>query len=72
MFTTGLMIITYVAIATLAALMTYCEQRRDQNRSTVYNLLGFLACAVWPLTLGLAFAAAWMPAKGVFQAPTGA
>lgn len=68
MFTVGFLTSLYLCIAALAALMTYCEQRRDRTRSTLHNLLGFLACALWPVTLGLTALAAWMPT----QAPTGA
>lgn len=68
MFTVGFLTSLYLCIAALAALMTYCEQRRDAKRSFLHNLLGFVACALWPVTLGLMVIAAWMPT----QAPTGA
>lgn len=63
MFTFGFLTSLYICIAAMAALMTYCEQRRDKTRSTLYNLLGFLACALWPVTLGLMALAAWMPVQ---------
>lgn len=72
MFTAGVLTTLYLAIATLAAAMTYCEQRRDKNRTTFYNLLGFVACAVWPLTLALSVLASLIPVKNSLQAPTGA
>lgn len=69
MFTTGLLIALYSVVAALAAAMTYCEQRCDKNRSTFYNILGFVACAGWPLTLIVVAFAAWMPAKAPLQIP---
>lgn len=54
----GFIMTFYIVIAAIAAVMTYCEQRRTQGRSTIYTLLGFIACAFWPLTLaGLAVSA---------------
>jgi hypothetical protein len=63
MFTFGFLTSLYICIAAVAALMTYCEQRRDKSRSTLHNLLGFLACALWPVTLSLTAVAAWLPVQ---------
>ena len=69
MFTTVFIIALYGVVAALAAAMTYCEQRCDENRSTFYNILGFIACSVWPLMLVAVAIAVWMPAKTPLQRP---
>ncbi|QCO58140.1 hypothetical protein EOK75_20505 (plasmid) [Pseudorhodobacter turbinis] len=51
MLLVGFFMTFYIVIALIAATMTYCEQRRTQGHSTLYTLLGFIACAFWPLTL---------------------
>ncbi|KMK63838.1 hypothetical protein [Puniceibacterium sp. IMCC21224] len=41
----------YLVVAIFAVCMTYCEQKRAGNRSFLFDLLGYLACVVWPATL---------------------
>lgn len=51
MLTLEIFIVLYLLIAGFAALMTYYEQVRTQNRDRLFNALGFLACLLWPVTL---------------------
>lgn len=55
---TGFLFVTYLFVAAFAACMTYFEQQDTGfeqqdigSRSPVFRALGFLACALWPLTL---------------------
>lgn len=41
----------YLLVATFAAMMTYYEQVRTQNRDPLFSALGFVACLLWPVTL---------------------
>ena len=41
----------YVVIALAALAMTRAEARASGPRSTMETLLGYLACAAWPVTL---------------------
>lgn len=43
--------ISYIIVATLAAIMTSFEQRQTHGRSPLFIVLGFVACALWPVTL---------------------
>lgn len=51
MFVTGFLTAIYVMIALIAAAVTYDEHRRKQGHSLLMTMLGFGACAVWPLTV---------------------
>lgn len=44
-------VVLYLIVAGFAVLMTYLEQVRTRNRDVLFNMLGFLACLLWPLTL---------------------
>jgi hypothetical protein len=48
---TGFLFVTYLFVAAFAACMTYFEQKDTGSRSPVFRALGFLACALWPLTV---------------------
>lgn len=48
---TALMMIVYTAIALFAAVMTYDEQCQKSEQNVLCKGLGFLACAVWPVTV---------------------
>lgn len=51
MVMTAVLSFFYVLVACLAALMTYIERRETGERGLVYTTLGFVACAVWPVTI---------------------
>lgn len=51
MFGLGILFTLYVMIALVAASMTYCEQQQSRKRNIVLRAMGYLACALWPLTL---------------------
>jgi len=44
-----LLILVYVVVTAGAMVMTYREQRRSTQRSLVFNLIGYLACTIWPV-----------------------
>lgn len=48
---TTLVTIAYLGIALFAAGMTYDEQCQKGQLSPLFKALGFLACALWPVTL---------------------
>lgn len=41
----------YLIIALFATCMTYFEQQDTGHRSVLFRVLGFVACALWPVTL---------------------
>lgn len=43
----------YFIVAGLAMIMTYREQIRNGHRILVYRVMGFMACAAWPLSFPL-------------------
>lgn len=49
-FIIGFLTASYLLVAVIAATMTYYEQRENGSNSVLFRTLGFLACAVWPLT----------------------
>lgn len=58
MFLAWFLTAIYVLIASFSAVMTYVELRQTGGRSPIYTSLGFLACALWPITfLAVAVAA---------------
>jgi len=50
MFMIGFLTASYLVVALLAATMTYVEQQQTGDRSMLLKSLGFLACALWPVT----------------------
>lgn len=50
MFVIGFLTASYLVVALLAAVMTYVEQQQTEQRSLLMKSLGFLACAIWPVT----------------------
>lgn len=51
MFTIGFLTSLYLLVATFAASMTYFEQQNSRERNILFIVLGYLACAFWPVTL---------------------
>ena len=51
MLTTVIFTMLYLFVASIAVTLTYVEQRNTGHRSMIFTALGFMACAVWPLTL---------------------
>lgn len=45
--------IIYALIAFVAAIMTFDEQRRTDQRYVFYNAAGYLACILWPLSVAM-------------------
>lgn len=43
--------VMYLAIALMIAVMTYQEQRATARRPWPYNVIGLLACLLWPLVV---------------------
>lgn len=39
----------YSATTIFAIYMTYKEQQRQERPSFLFNLIGYLCCAIWPL-----------------------
>ncbi|MFN4128278.1 MAG: hypothetical protein ACK4GC_00440 [Paracoccaceae bacterium] len=46
-------------VGAFAAYMTHQEQKRQDRPSPLFNLIGYLACTVWPLVAAAALIAAW-------------
>jgi len=51
MFLAGVVVTLYVIIALFSASMTYCEQQQNPDTNRAYAALGYMACALWPVTL---------------------
>jgi hypothetical protein len=43
----------YGLVALAAAIMTFDEQHRTGRYPVLYNMLGYLACLLWPLTIAM-------------------
>jgi len=41
----------YIAIFVVAFTMTYREQQRNNVKSPLFCLIGYVLCTVWPLTV---------------------
>lgn len=54
---TALLTVAYLVVALFAAAMTYDEQCQKGQQRGMLKALGFLACAVWPVTLLAVFVA---------------
>ena len=50
MFVMGFLTASYLVIALMAAMMTYIEQQQTGQRSLMMKTMGYLACALWPIT----------------------
>lgn len=50
MFVMGFLTASYLVIALMAATMTYVEQQQTGKRSLMMKTMGYLACALWPIT----------------------
>ena len=61
MITVSILIGIYLVVAGLAATMTYDEQQRSSETSLAFAALGYVACALWPLTFLMVVIAAQMP-----------
>ena len=52
-----ILIAAYLSVTLLAVCLTYREQCRSQQDNMVFNLAGYLACAMWPIVCAVFFVA---------------
>ncbi len=45
--------VLYLTVTVFAVVMTWREQRQTGQKSLVYNLIGYMACTVWPLAIAV-------------------
>lgn len=41
----------YAISTTVAIIMTYREQKRKQQKSPLFTLIGYVLCSVWPAVI---------------------
>ena len=50
--------VLYALVTLFAVYMTYQEQKRQARPSVIFNVIGYLACTIWPIVGAAAFIAA--------------
>lgn len=55
----SIVFVLYMLVSVFAVYMTYQEQKRQDHPSPMFNLIGYLACTVWPLVAAAALVAVW-------------
>ncbi len=48
----NILLATYLTVSIFAIYHTYLEQLESGISSPLFRMIGFLACALWPLPLG--------------------
>lgn len=47
--------VLYALVTLFAIYMTYQEQKRQARPSLMFNMIGYLACTIWPVVGAAAF-----------------